>query len=184
MEGSSRFVNSHDMLAYLIDVAARRGDPKDNEKRQKNQDILLRDFVENIVLCRAEQETWDAMTKFTRLYMMTYSPIMHEARFLPFDALSTPLKKQVCSWLAAQHILQGDDQVKGDFFEHLSPWPLYQRCRDIMNNDSAFCVSRLQEVGKEPHGVHSTELHGQPAPDLQARDQRRGHGVCEGVKAD
>jgi len=79
MEGSSRFPNSHDMLAYLVDVAARRNVKKENEERQRSQERLLHDFI----VCalpgsKSEEETWEAMTHFTRQYMMTYSPVMHE----------------------------------------------------------------------------------------------------------
>jgi len=136
MDGSGRFMNSHDLLAYLVDVAARRDVKSENESRRKNQEALIREYVQNIAKCGSQDHVWQEMTKFTRLYMMSYSPVMHETRFLPFDAASPPIRRQVCSWLAAQHILQGDDQVVGNFFENLEPWPLYQRCRDILRNEA------------------------------------------------
>ena len=142
MEGSSRFINSHDMIAYLIDVAARRADPASDGHRQKIQSSLVAEYERDIAGCLSEEETWQVMTMFTRSYMMSYNVLMHEARFLPFDCLSPTLRAQVCSWLAAQHILQGDDQVNGSFFQHLEPWPLYRRCRDINNNAGAIAVTR------------------------------------------
>jgi len=137
------------MLAYLVDVAARRNVTVENVTRQRKQESLIKDYTENVVRCKNEEETWNSMTMFTRLYMMSYHLRMHEARFLPFDAISPPIRRQVCSWLAAQHIMQGDDQVQGHFFENLEPWPLYQRCKDILNNDDAFSVSRLGELEKQ-----------------------------------
>lgn len=176
MEGSGRFVNSHDMLAYLIDVAARREDKADNAKREKNQEVLMVQYEKDMKLCRSETETWNAMTMFTRQYMMTYSVIMHEARFLPFDAITPPLKKQLCSWLAAQHILQGDDHVCGSMFEHLDAWPLYLRCINVINNQAAICLSREQcdEVG---HGANHCDV----LPESAGADLRCGRPVCESV---
>jgi hypothetical protein len=95
MEGNSRFLNSHDLLAYLIDVAARRDDKADNSLREKNQVALLVQYDKDIRACSSEKETWDVMTSFTRLYMMTYHSVLHETRFLPFDCVSPPLRKQV-----------------------------------------------------------------------------------------
>ena len=152
MEGSSRFINSHDMIAYLVDVAARRADPSSDHSRQRIQKTLVMEYERNIACCLTEDETWNAMTMFTRSYMMSYNVLMHEARFLPFDALTAPLKAQVCSWLAAQHILQGDDQVNGSFFQHLQPWPLYRRCKDINNNAGAMYASRSEDVVIDIHG--------------------------------
>jgi len=152
MEGDFRSSNSHDMLAYLVDVAARRNDAKDNAARMRNQEILLSEYFDNLALCNTEAETWDLMTKFTRQYMMTYNILMHETRFLPFDAVSVPIRRQVCSWLAAQHILQGDDQVDGGFFENLAPWPLYRRCRDIILEEDSFSMAlhpALQQSGAQ-----------------------------------
>lgn len=141
MEGSDRFVNSHDMLAYLIDVAARRNNPAENAQRQEKQHALTHEYFRSLGDCVSEQDTWNAMTFFMRQYMMTYHILMHESRFLPFDALTPPLRKQVCSWLASQHILQGDDNVTGSMFEHMKPWPLYERCKNIVNYEAAICVS-------------------------------------------
>jgi hypothetical protein len=152
MDGSGRFINSHDMIAYLVDVAARRGDSKGDQHRQIIQRALVADFEKNIVGCTTEDETWHAMTNFTRSYMMSYHVSMHEARFLSFDCVSPALKAQVCSWLAAQHIIQGDDQVSGSFFQHLDPWPLYRRCKDINNNGGAMCASRSGDVVIDIHG--------------------------------
>jgi hypothetical protein len=138
MESSSRFLNSHDLLAYLIDVAARRDDKKDNSQREKNQVALLVQYNKDIKECHSEKETWDVMTSFTRLYMMTYHSVLHETRFLTFDSVAPPLKKQVCSWLAAQHILRGDSEARGDMFEGLEPWQLYQRCRDMVRSEAEY----------------------------------------------
>lgn len=141
MEGGDRFVNSHDMLAYLIDVAARRNNLAENEERQKRQESLTRQYLRDLSDCESEQQTWNAMTLFMRQYMMTFHNVMHESRFLPFDALTPPLHKQVCSWLASQHILQGDDQVRGDMFENLKSWPLYERCKNVINYQEAIYAS-------------------------------------------
>lgn len=170
MEGSCRFINSHDMVAYLVDVAARRGDPKSDKHRQTIQQSLVDEYEKRIVGCATEDETWDVMTTFTRDYMMSYNVLMHEARFLPFDSLTPPLKAQVCSWLAAQHIMQGDDQVKGSFFEHLQPWPLYRRCKDINNNAGAIWASRFDE-DQGPHG-DSDQLEQLKAPAAAAEPRR------------
>lgn len=156
MEGSCRFVNSHDMLAYLVDVAARRSIMVENLARQRKQETLIKEYIEQIVQCETEEATWTCMTMFTRMYMMSYHTVMHEARFLPFDAVAPPLRRQVCSWLAAQHIMQGDDQVVGSFFENLAPWPLYERCKNIMKNDAAIYASREPLDAIETNGIQSS----------------------------
>jgi hypothetical protein len=135
MQGIERWVNSHDQIAYLIDVAARRNVASENETRRKLQFQLTNNYIQNIKNCNTEAETWNVMTKFTRDYMMTYHPCMHEARFSSFDAITLPLRKQVCSWLAAQYIMQGDDNVKAENFQNLPVWSLYNQCRKV------FCVA-------------------------------------------
>ena len=141
MEGSDRFLNSHDMLAFLIDVAARRDNAAENAKRQTHQQALTSQYLKDLQKCEDEESTWNTMTLFMRQYMMTYHCVMHETRFLPFDLITPPMRKQVCSWLASQHILQGDNQVTGSMFEHMKPWPLYERCRNMINYHEAICVS-------------------------------------------
>jgi hypothetical protein len=133
LEGHEKFINSHDMLAYLMDVAARRDNPVENETRRIIQEYLIKNYVETVGTCITEDELWRKMTMFTRNYMMSYNYVMHEARFSPFDAMTLPLKIQVCSWLAAQHILNGDETAVGDQFKEESPLQLYNMCRDIIH---------------------------------------------------
>jgi hypothetical protein len=131
MQGREPFLNSHDMIAYLIDVAARRNVPSENDIRQKLQLSLTEDYIKKIQECKTEEEAWNMMTNFTRYYMMTYHEGMHETRFLPYDAITPPLKTQICSWLAAQYIIQGQSEVTSDQFQNLSVSILYKKCRDV-----------------------------------------------------
>jgi len=125
--------NSHDMIAYLIDVAARRQNPQEDMVRREKQESLCLDYCDDVGNCTDETELFNCMTRFNREYMLTYCPIMHEIRFLPFDAIKPPLKKLLCSWIAAQKILQGEDS-RGEEFEHFSPLTLYFIAAETIKN--------------------------------------------------
>lgn len=140
--------NSHDFLAYLIDVAGRRGMHAEDSERCRKQEKLLVDFERVIGLCQDEASTWETMTCFTRDYMMTYHVVTHAIRFLPFSAVNPKLKRAVCSWLASQYILKDDPYCQGCFFEHLEPWPLYREC--VKN--TAFSFISLGDGSPASHG--------------------------------
>lgn len=122
--GNTQTVNSHDLLAFLINTAARRDVESENKKRIEDQVQLHDEYLKTI---KCSKDPWADMTRFTRSYMMTYSPAMHNLRFLPFDASTPPVKAQVCSWLAAQYILN-DKEARADEFQGLSLQELYQKC--------------------------------------------------------
>lgn len=126
------FINSHDFLAYLIDVAARRNITTENQERQCKQQTLVKQYLQDLKLCNSESELWDVMTMFTRMYAMTYHQIAHELRFFPFDSITPPLKHQVCSWLAASEILSGKENSMGHMFHGLGPFDLYKKCQQIL----------------------------------------------------
>jgi hypothetical protein len=125
--GDTQTVNSHDLLAFLINTAARRDVLSENEQRVLQQQRLIESYQKSI---SNSIDPWSDMTRFTRDYMMTYSPAMHNVRFLPFDASTPPVKAQVCSWLAAQHILQ-DKQARAGQFKDLSHDALYRTCARV-----------------------------------------------------
>ena len=116
--------NSHDIIAYLIDIAARRNVEKENKIRQDEQELLTLNYIDDVTHCKTEEELFNCMTRFTRDYMLTYVPIVHDMKFQRFDAIIPPIKKQLCSWIAAQHILNGEN-CDGKDFEHMTPVNLY-----------------------------------------------------------
>ena len=137
VEGHDRFINSHDMLAYLIDVAARRDCSSENRIREATQRVLVSEYHIGLRKCENANDLWNAMTMFTRQYMMSYCPVMHELRFSTFDSITLPLRHQICSWLAAQYILRGNVAACGDQFMHLDPCELYLACQNIFCDANA-----------------------------------------------
>lgn len=137
-------MNSHDALAYLVDVAARRDIARENEDRHVLQIKLTNSFLDELKAAETENDIWTAMTMFTRRYMMSYSPNTHDTRFMPPDAISVPLKRQLSSWLAAQYILQGDETALGVHFEGRSASQLYSMCRDSILSDANYVTRGSQ----------------------------------------
>jgi len=118
-------INSHDMLAFLMNTAALRDVASENAVRLERQKMLQREYA---AICKRGGDTWGAMTNFTRLYMMSYCPAaLDQVRFLPFDASTPPLRAQVRCWLAARHIL-ADLEAKAEDFEGLHDDVLYGNC--------------------------------------------------------
>jgi hypothetical protein len=117
-------INSHDMLAFLMNTAALRNVPAENTARLERQKALMREYA---IACKGG-DAWGAMTHFTRLYMMSYCPTaLDQVRFLPFDAATPPLRAQVRSWLAARQILKGKE-AKAEQFQGLHDDALYRKC--------------------------------------------------------
>ena len=123
--GDKALVNSHDLLSFLINTAARRDMKSENEARVAQQFKLYESYFKSLAL---GTDLFETMTKFTRDYMMTYTHAMHYLRFLPFDAATLPIKNQVCSWLAAQHILKGVENANAGQFLDLHCDLLYSKC--------------------------------------------------------
>jgi hypothetical protein len=120
-------INSHDMLAFLMNTAALRNIPSENTARLERQKALQREYA---ATCKS-RDAWGAMTNFTRLYMMSYCPAaLDQVRFLPFDALTPPLRTQVRSWLAARCILM-EQEAKAEDFESLHDHVLYKKCLEM-----------------------------------------------------
>lgn len=130
--------SSHDLIAFLIDVAARRNMPAENTRRKELQEQITAAYLEELV----NSEPFDAMTKFTRNYALSYTPNAHDIRFNPFDTMCPMLHEQVCSWLAAQHILDGDASASGFSFSHLPPAKLLEACADVILKRKAKGPSR------------------------------------------
>ena len=116
--------NSHDMLAFLVDVEMRRGNQKDNWMRKAKQFALQEDFLTQDV-SNLEQH----LQRFTYDWMMTYSPYARDLQFLPLDCTTPVILQQVREWLSAQHILLGEE-AKPEMFESLNVHDLYRRCFD------------------------------------------------------
>jgi hypothetical protein len=123
--GDKAIVNSHDLLSFLINTAARRDMKSENEARVAQQFKLYESYFKSLAL---GTDLFETMTRFTRDYMMTYTHAMHYLRFLPFDAATPPIKHQVCSWLAAQHILKGVENANAGQFLDLHHDSLYSKC--------------------------------------------------------
>ena len=146
--GHERVVNSHDLLSFLMTTAARRDISSENAVRQDAQQRLLDEYNQP-----SSTDTWARMTRFTRDYMLTYCPTMHYPLFLPFDAATSPIKAQVASWLAAQHILNGNDANANEFKD--IPYDLlYSRCAVVV---------------REPRPIYDSPVA--CANDLQAEEK-------------
>lgn len=120
-DSDGRVLNSHDLLAMLMETAARRGRAEEDRERMAAQAALIDGYV------KAGECGWEAMTNFCRRYLMLYNPILHRLRFLPPDATPPRLKAQACEWLAARQILAGHESRSEDF-GHLQPVELYRLC--------------------------------------------------------
>jgi hypothetical protein len=125
LQGEEAVVNSHDLLSFLMNTAARRDVKAENIARVSKQRELYKQYFASL---ESGADLWDTMTRFTREYMMTYTHAMHYLRFVPFDAAPPPIKHQACSWLAAQHILKGQSDAKAEQFAELGHDLLYRKC--------------------------------------------------------
>lgn len=139
--------NSHDLLAYLIDLTARRNIRSD--KRKSDQEILTLDFIDDFPKCKTEQELENCMTRFTRDYMLLYFPVMHEIRFNPIDSIKLPIKKQLCSWIAAQYIMN-QEECDGSDFLHMSSLELYRLASQLIK--TANLVSCKEPISRTENG--------------------------------
>ena len=145
LHGDEAVVNSHDLLSFLMNTAARRDVQAENEVRiYKQQELYKRYFA---ALEDGSADLWDTMTRFTREYMMTYTHAMHYLRFVPFDAAPPPIKHQVCSWLAAQHILSGKIDAKAEDFLKMGHGLLYSKCAlAVQEKDKGICADGGDDV--------------------------------------
>ena len=139
IHGDERVMNSHDLLSFLVNTAALRDVKTENELRVSKQLALYESYFTALT---DGTDTWTAMTTFTRSYMMTFTHAMHYIRFLPFDASPHTVRRQVCSWLAAQHILNGNE-AKAEQFADLPYDLLLSRCANVVQE--AVC-SALDEA--------------------------------------
>lgn len=124
--------NSHDLISFLVDVAARRNVVQENKSRETEQKKLTEMYYYQLENSSKVNDIWESMTNFTRFYLMTYAPNAHSVRFDHMENITPSQKEQICSWLAAQHILKGDHQCCGKFFENKTLDNLYVCCRDIL----------------------------------------------------
>ena len=117
-------INSHDLLAFLMNTAALRDVASENAVRQRLQMKLQIEYETTL----KSGDAWGTMTNFTRRYMMSYCPAaLDQVRFLPFDASTPPIRAQVRGWLAARHIL-ADQEAKAKDFDGLHDDVLYGKC--------------------------------------------------------
>lgn len=123
--------NSHDLISFLIDAVSRRNDNRQNANRKLEQERLTLDFLDDFPNCSTIEEIENCMSRFTRDYMLTYFPIMHEIRFNSIIYTNNAVKQQLCSWIAAQYILNNEDCNAIDFL-HLTPEKLYFVARDLV----------------------------------------------------
>lgn len=124
--------NSHDLISFLVDVAARRNIIHENKTRESEQKKLTEMYYYQLENSAEINDIWTAMTNFTRFYLMTYAPNAHSVRFADIENMTPSQKEHLCSWLAAQHILKGDHLCCGKYFEHKSFKELLICCRDIL----------------------------------------------------
>ena len=155
LHGDEAIVNSHDLLSFLMNTAARRDAQAENEARIYKQTKLYEKYFAAL-----EGDLWDAMTRFTREYMMTYTHAMHYLRFVPFDAATPPIKRQVCSWLAAQHILKGKVDAKAEDFLGMSHNVLYSKCAlAVQEKDEDICADGGDDVQRCVDEVFPVQEH-------------------------
>lgn len=124
IHNETKIANSHDLLSFLINTAARRDIKSENESRIATQVKLYDAYFKAL---SDGTDLWTAMTTFTRSYMMTYTHAMHYLRFLQFDASPPSVRYQTCSWLASQYILRGIE-AKAEQFADLPHDLIYSRC--------------------------------------------------------
>ena len=143
--GEERIMNSHDLLSFLVNTAALRDVKTENELRISKQTALYESYF---LALSSGVDTWTAMTTFTRSYMMTFTHAMHYIRFLPFDTASTTVRRQACSWLAAQHILIGDE-ASAEQFADLPYDLLFARCAKVGQKASSAVKEVKEEIGPD-----------------------------------
>lgn len=119
--------NSHDFVAFLIDVAMRIDNSDMNEKRRLLQVDLINSLFDDNVAVAEIDELERRLQGFTRAWMMGYHENMHGMVFLPLDCATIKIRRQVESWLAAQFHLLGEEKDVGDFVS-MSIHDLYKLC--------------------------------------------------------
>ena len=117
--------NSHDLIAALLNVEMRRENAADNRRREAEQKKLEEHFFETHV-----SDLQEHLQMFTRRWMMLYNKAAADVVFVPLDATPPKVLRQVCSWLAAQYILLGQER-KAEEFEHWAPLQLYTHCFEV-----------------------------------------------------
>jgi len=130
VHGERPSANSHDFLAYQMDVAARFEPKARHDARKPLQQALLLEYVPKLAAAASPEAAFREFCDFTRCYMMLYDERMHAARFDMDQA--DRVKEQIASWLAAQHILKGRDSFTRMNFMHCEVRDLFRQCRDVL----------------------------------------------------
>ena len=98
--GQEAEMNSHDLLAMLMNTAALRGDAKEDQARELLQFKLTQAYMATL---HHTKDPLQAMRAFTRDYMATYGPA-RDVRYR--ERASARLEEQQKAWLRAQFILR------------------------------------------------------------------------------
>lgn len=129
LDGAPAVMSSHDLMAKLMDEAARRGDERGNERRKEVQEALTKAYTERLGL---EADPWDCMCAFTRAYLDSYFPgAIRDVRIVPCDATPTHIEHRVREWVAAREILGGKQQARA--LDHCAAGALlYRKARAVV----------------------------------------------------
>ena len=132
--GEAEHMSSHDSIAYCIDIAARRGDQRDNAAREEAQGAWVGQYVRTLRGC-APERVYDVMCDFTRLYIQTYFPrVRLDVRFARIEDMHPSMQQRVCEWLAARQMVDLDKaDARAEDHAHKTPAQLYAECASLIS---------------------------------------------------
>lgn len=132
IDGSPAIFSSHDLLAKLIDEVAQRNDQRSNEKRKEMQESLTRAYL-RFLEEKDEEEHWEVMCNFTRLYMNSYFPgAIRDVRIVEQGSTPLHIEQRVREWMAAREIVGGNSEASSKHYEKLTGPPLYRTARKVI----------------------------------------------------
>lgn len=136
IDGEAEHADSHDSLAYCIDVAGRRGDAKDNATREEAQRAWVGEYMKTLRLANTgiSYHVYDVMCDFTRLYIQSYFPRANlDVRFAPMESIHPRMQRRVCEWLAAREIVDlNSESARAEDHYHKSLAQLYTECASLI----------------------------------------------------
>ena len=135
INGRPHHADSHDSLAFCIDIVARRGDERENRSREEAQTAWVGAYVQTLRALGPRQNVYDVMCDFTRLYIQSYFPRANmDIRFAPIEDIHPRMQQRVCEWLAARQIVDLDkEDARAEDHYHKTPTQLYAECASLIS---------------------------------------------------
>lgn len=132
VNGQAEHGDSHDSLAFCIDVVARRADEKENGLRKEAQTAWIAAYLHAL---RGATDVYDVMCDFTRLYIQSYFPrASMDIRFARIEDIHPKMQRSVCEWLAARQIVDlGKEDARAEDHYHKIPAQLYAECASLIS---------------------------------------------------